>query len=276
VLGTAFPSGTSRALFVDGFDGFSLYHQAVNIHTLLATGLSHLLKVRVVTFSSVVYRNLALGIGFGVVFLPLLFARREAVDDDETRAPEYTGAAAFLLGVLLMYTVLMPVIGEFSALRAFLGLLPLAAVLIVVAILRLARDKRLAVGLVASVIAAYLVSGVMLARRDVETANEIGAGVQTLERELHNAGVEPTTAVLMAASPVQLSVMTGYTTVTLPSNGADAMRGLAGEVGVTHVLVDGSYKPADVERIRAALQPVREQELPESRVLLLTLPARGH
>ncbi len=275
VLGTAFPSGTSRALFLDGFEGFSLYRQPVNLHTLLATGAVHLLKVRVNVFALVVYRNLALGIGFAVIFLPMLLARHADPNDSETSSPEYTGPGVFLLGVLLMYTLLMPVIGEFSALRAFLGVLPLASVMVAVAIVRLTRDRRLAQALCAAVIAAYLIDGVMTDRRVVDGGKSLAEDVHTLSRELAAAGAQPATAVLMAANPVQLSVTTGYTTVTLPSNGVTAIAELAKEVGVTHVLVNASYSAAEIVQLRTLLRPVKETELSASHVLLMELPRRA-
>ena len=81
---------------------------------------------------------------------------------------------AFGAVVLVVYCLVLPAVGVFSALRSSTALLPVVSVVVVVAILRAARTRQLAGVLTGTVIAIYLVSGVMDDRRSIDPMNQIG------------------------------------------------------------------------------------------------------
>lgn len=280
VLGTAFPSGTAQALYLNELSDFGRYHDPVSLHRLLQTGVKHLVLFRVATFATVVYRVAVLMIGYpALVFLPGLFVRRESAagPGEETPHqgfPEFLGAGTFGIAALLAYTLVLPAIGAFSALRTAVGLMPLASVLVIVAIFRVARTLRLAVWLAGGVVAANALAGLMEARRDLPTANLIGAADRAEATQLAAMGADPARAVVLTGDPVQFSVTTGYATVALPSNGLDAIAAAARDFHATHVILDSENLPAPTVALERQLQPVRSVSLPEEHSLILELPQR--
>ncbi len=279
VLGTAFPSGTAQALFLNDLGDFGRYHDPVSLHSLLGHGVKHLLFFRLSTFVTVIYRVVAILIGYpALVFLPGLFvggANTEAPGSKASgwqQTPELLGAAAFGAVALLAYTLVLPAIGAFSALRTAVGLMPLASVLVVVAIVRVARTARLAVWLTGGVVAANAVAGVMEARRDLPGANMIGSADRAEAAQLAALGAKPAQAVVLTGDPVQFSVTTGYATVALPSNGLDAIAEAAHDFHATHVILDSENLPAPSVELDRQLQPVRSVTLPREHSLILELP----
>ena len=280
VLGTAFPSGTAQALYLNDLGDFVRYHDPVSLHSLLSHGLRHLVVFRIVTFATVVYRIAALMIGYpALVFLPGLCLGRpqtaavhEGSHPGAWRLPELLGPASFAAVMLLVYSVVMPAIGAFSALRSAVGLLPLASVLVVVAIVRVSRTERVAVWLTGGVLAANAVAGAMEARRDVVAANLIGDADRAQAARLTALGANPANAVILTGDPVQFSVTTGYAAVTLPSNGLDAIAAAARDFHATHVILDSEDLPASSVDLERQLQPVRSVVLPQEHTLILELP----
>ena len=275
VLGTAFPSGTAQVLYLNDLSDFGRYHDPVSLHRLLGYGIKHLILFRVSTFATVVYRIAVLMIGYpSLVFLPALFLRDGAAfrRGAQRRLPEFLGAGTFGVAALLAYTLAMPAIGGFSALRTAVGLMPLESVLVVVAIVWTARTPRLAVWLTGGVVAANAVAGVMEMRRDLPAANTIGAADRAEAAQLAALGADPAHAVVLTGDPVQFSVTTGYPTLALPSNGLDAIVAAARDFHATHVILDSENLPASSFELQRQLQPVRSVRLPREHSLILQLP----
>ena len=281
VLGTAFPGGTAQAFYMNDLGDFDRYNAPVSLHTLLSYGVKHLILFRVVTLTTVLYRILALMIGYGgAVFLPGLFARSaKATPDDPavTRSvfstlPELTGGGSFLAVAVTAYTLVLPAVGGFSALRTVNSVMPLLDVLVIVAILRVVRTPRLAFVVATAVILTGAVSGVMDDRRNLASMETSGATDRAEAQKLAALGADPASAVVLTGDPVQFSVTTGYATVALPSNGVNAIVQAAHDFRATHVMLNTEDLPATLEQLDRQLHPVRSIVLPAEHTLILALP----
>ena len=153
--------------------------------------------------------------------------------------------------------------------------MPFIAVLVVVAIRRVARTERLATVLTATVIAVNALSGVMDDRRDTATMNAIGIADRAVGEQLQAMGADPKTAIVLTGDPVQFSVTTGYATVALPSNGLDAITEAADDFRATHVILNSEDLPAALPNLNLHLHPVRSAELPAQHALALALPPKS-
>jgi hypothetical protein len=269
VLGKAFPSSTSRVLFFNDLSDLGSYGTLVNVHTWLAGGLGRIIKLRVVTLPMIVYRILFIVIGFGLIFVPLLFIRRRD-DRSPSRMPEIVGGLSFFATLLAVYGIILPAIGGFSALRTSFGLLPLVSVLILVAIRSFLPAKPAAV-LTAALIFYYLVSGVMYAKRNLADMTKTGDLMRAYGSFLHSQGVNPASARLITDDPDQVYATTGYSTIQLPSNGAAATAQLASDLHATHVLIDTSAHNLPLSDLRGQLHPIAIATMPDSTMVLFTL-----
>lgn len=275
VLGTAFPAGTARVLFLWDLGDFSRYGEPVSLHTLLAHGATGLIAQRVTTLATVLYRVGALMLGFpALLFLPVLLMRdsRDGAAA-RTRLPEWVGPALFAAVALAVYALVLPAIGGFSALRTAMGLLPLLCVLVVLAIARAARTPRLAAVLVCGVVGANAVSGLMESRRVLADGNAIAANDRAEAGALRALGADPRRAVVLTGDPVQFSATTGFAAVALPGNGLRAMAAAARDFGVTHVILDSNALPAPLPELRSRFGAVGATELAGEHRLILELRA---
>lgn len=279
VLGTAFPSGTAQALYLNDLSDFGRYRDPVGPHSLLAHGLGHLVTLRIATLATIVYRVSALMIGYpALLFLLTLFvsagSRAAAGTERPERPvlPELRGPVAFGLAVLLAYGLVLPAIGGFSALRTAVALLPWISVLVVVAVFRAARTPGLAAWLTGGLVAANAIAGVMETHRDIVAANVIGSADRAEAAELARTGAAPQNTVVLTGDPVQFSVTTGYATVALPGNGLDAIAAAVHDFQITHVILDSENLPASADALQQQLHPVRSITLAREHSLILELP----
>lgn len=276
VLGTAFPAGAGAALYLSDLSDFSKYGAPVSLHTMLALGARRLIAMRVGAAAFIVYRVLALVLGYpALVFLPSLAVRRRA-EAPEAALPELAGPVAFGATVLAVYSLVLPAVGVFSSLRSSTALLPVVSVVVVVAILRLARSRQTAAVLTGTVLAVYLVSGVMDDRRSIAPMNAIGDADRAQARTLAQMGALPAwapgAAVVMTPDPVQFSVTTGYAAIPMPANGLDALTNEALDLHASHAILDGEHLPGSLAAVNQQLHPVQTKAVPGQTVLLLELP----
>jgi len=250
----------------------------VSLHTMLAHGVKHLVVMRVSATALILYRVLALVLGYpALVFLPSLMERWSGQRDAEVPLAELAGPVAFGAVVLLVYCLVLPAVGVFSALRSSSALLPVVSVVVIVAILRAARTRRLAVILAGTVIAIYLVSGVMDDRRSIDSLNEIGDADRAQARALAAMGAMPEgtpnrPTLVITADPVQFSVTTGYPAIAMPGNGLDAITKEALDLHASHAILDGEHLPGSLTEVTERLHPVEVKTIPGQTVLLLELP----
>lgn len=269
VLGTAFPPGTSRVLWLWDLGDFSRYAEPATPARLLQHGIGALLRLRLVTLASILYRVPVLMLGFpSLLFLPVLLVRRAG---SPVRLPEWAGTAAFGLTTLAVYALVLPAVGGFAALRSAMGILPFACVLVVLAIRSSTSDRRIAAVLLAGIALANALGGFMDARRLIADANLFAETDRAEAAALRTAGALPGQAVIMINDPVQFSVTTGYATVALPGNGPAAMGEVVRLYGVTDVLLDSLHPPVALPVLLGSLPPAQVTELPEEHTLLLHL-----
>jgi hypothetical protein len=181
---------------------------------------------------------------------------------------------AFGLTVLVVYCLVLPAVGVFSALRSSTALLPVVSVIVVVAILRAARTRYLAAVLTGTVIAIYLVSGVMDDRRSIDPMNQIGEADRAEARTLAAMGASPEGSTLvMTPDPVQFSVTTGYPAIPMPANGLDAITNEALDLHASHAILDAEHLPGSLTEVTARLHPVQIKTVPGQTVLVFELPS---
>jgi len=272
-LGTVFPRGAGQALYLNDLSDFSNYGVPVSLHTMLSHGIKHLVAMRVSATATIIYRVLALVLGYpALVFLPTLGVRGEG-KNGAARLPELAGWIAFGAIVLLVYCLALPAVGEFSALRSSTGLMPVASVVVIVAILRVARTRQLATVLTATVVICYLVMGLMDDRRSIGPMNQIGDADRAQARALEAMGARPDgTTLVMTPDPVQFSVTTGYPAIPMPGNGLDAITNEALDLHASHAILDGEHLPGSLTEVTARLHPVQIKTVPGQAVLLFELP----
>jgi hypothetical protein len=273
VLGTAFPPGASQALYINDLSDFSSYGVPVSLHTMLSHGVKHLVAMRISAGAFIVYRVLALVLGYtALVFLPALGVRN---DPEKTgpALPELTGPVAFGATVLVVYSLVLPAVGVFSALRSSTALLPVVSAVVVLAILKIARTQRFARALTLTVIAVYLVSGVMDDRRAIDPMNAIGDADRAQAKALQAMGARPDGgSIVMTPDPVQFSVTTGYFAIPMPANGLDAITKEALDLHASYAILDGEHPPGSPAEVNQKLHPVQTRTVPGESVLLLQLP----
>jgi hypothetical protein len=274
VLGTAYPAGAGQALYLNDLSDFSNYGVPVSLHTMLSHGVAHLAAMRVSATALIVYRVLALVLGYpALVFLPSLAVKRDGPANNGARLPELTGPVAFGVAVLVVYCLVLPAVGVFSALRSSTALLPVVSVVVIVAILRAARTRRMAVVLTGTVIAIYLVSGVMDDRRSIDPMNQIGDADRAAAHTLAAMGASPDGATLvMTPDPVQFSVTTGYPAIPMPGNGLDAITNEALDLHASHAILNAEHLPGSLTEVTARLHPVQIKTIPGQTVLVFELP----
>ena len=274
VLGQAFPSGASKALFINNLSDMSRYNEPATLHSLLAVGIGRLIKTRVAAFPLIVYRIVFILVGFAAIFVPALALRREQADE-RARSPEFAGGAAFAITLVLVYSFVLPAIGSFSALRAFGALLPLTAVLAVAGIRWVAGSRRSAGWIAASSVMFYFVAGTMEDRRAVPEMNELGSKDRMVAAFLRARGAEPEQgSLIMTPDPAQFSETTAYPAVPLPENGLAAAREAADAFGVTHVLLDTDKLHGTVGASRSTLAATDASPVPGTHIVVLTLRSR--
>ncbi len=278
VLGHAFPSGTSKVLFLTDLGDMSRYSEPATLGRMLSMGMAKLIKIRVAALPLILYRIVFLMLGFGAIFLAALGWRRDRGRRDGGEAvamPEIAGGAAFGATVVLVYSLILPAIGSFSALRSFGALLPLLAVLIVTGMRRSAGSGEMAASVAAATMLFYLVAGTMEDRRTVAEMNEIGSKDRRVAAFLTAHQAEPGGASLvMTRDSAQFSQTTSYWTMPFPENGLAAVRKAAEALRATHVLIDTDEVKSTPDEVRAALDPVEMAPVPETHIVVVTLRPR--
>jgi hypothetical protein len=276
VTGKLFPGGASQVLYLTNLSELTSYgNPAPDIHSMLAFGISGLVKLRVVTLPLILYRALFLYIGFAIVFLAGLALRRGTRTTEELPLPEFAGGLSFALTLLGVYGLVLPAIGGFSALRSFTGLLPLAAVLIVVGIYRATDSSTMARGLVSAVILFYLTTGTMEDRREQAGLNQTGDQDRLVATYLSAHGGMAARSLIMTNDAAQFSQTTGYAAVPVPNNGLPAIQKAIQDFRPSYVLLNTEGMPGSETVVQSMLQPAGMARIPGTTVLVLTMGLSG-
>jgi hypothetical protein len=148
------------------------------------------------------------------------------------------------------------------------------SVVVVVAILRIARTDRLGWILTCTVIVIYLVSGLMDDRRAIDPMNAMGDRDRAEGKALAAMGAQPGAGIIvMTPDPVQFSVTTGYAAIPMPGNGLDAITKEALDLHASYAILDGDHLPGSPAEVMQKLQPAQTKTIPGQSVLLFELPA---
>ncbi len=274
VLGQAFPSGSGKALYLTDLSDMIRYGEPVSLHSMLASGMGRLIKMRVAAFPLIVYRIVFVLVGFAAIFLPLLALRRDR--GERAPMPELAGALTFAVTIVLVYSFVLPAIGSFSALRSFGGLLPLTAVLAIAGIRWVAQWSRAAAWLAVASVLFYFIAGVMEDRRTVPEMNELGSKDRLVAAFLLDHGARPDRgSLIMTGDPAQFSETTSYPAMPLPENGLAAARKAADDLGATHILLDTDHLSGTMAEVRSTLEPTELAPVPDTHILVLTLKPRA-
>ncbi len=276
VLHKAFPPGTGGTLYLTDLSDLALYKQTLNLHTMLAIGAGRLIRMRLVAIPMIVYRIVFLMLGVGAAFLPALLLRRRS--GERAGYPEIAGPVAFFVTLVLAYGIGLPAIGTFSALRSFTGLLPVSAVLIVAAIRWIEVPEVFPAGVVTralagTLVAAYLISGIMQDRRTADDSVLNADRDQRVADFLASAGATPTDGTLvMTADPSAFYVQTAYRTLPIPNDNLQMMSQATHDLGATHILIDLSRASIPEADLRGVLHPLAIDHVPGTQMLVVTMP----
>ncbi len=264
VIGHAFPPGTGGALYLTDLSDLTAYGAPANGHAMLAHGFGALLKLRILTLPQIVYRIVWIIVGFGALFVPVLAIRRNRAQ--EPTLPELTGGLAFVATILVVYGLILPAVGGFSALRSVNGLLPLTAVLIVTAIFSLDSSSATRRTLFVGVFVFYLLTGIMANRRAVDELDQGGETFRRIASALSADGISPgSSAVIMINDAAQFSETTGYAAIPLPSNGWPGIQSAITDLKPARVILSGE----DYEKLRERIGSTPAQTVPGINTVIL-------
>lgn len=277
VLGSAFPSGPSRALFLNDLSELLRYGAPINARTWLSLGAKGLVRLRLATLAQVGYRLFLFQTGFAVIFIPFVWSARtrwsggrETASAPHVRLGAFVGHEVFLATVLVVYTMVLPAIGGFSAFRSGMGLLPAAAVLMVLGMVAVARSRGRAMRLAAGAFALYFLSGSLEDSRSAATmaanARQERAVASFLETHGAPLSAHP---VIMIGDAAQFSATTEFAAVEVPSNGWIAASRAAKDFGVSYVVLGESD---DVAGAAAALHAREVTAVPGTGQVALRTP----
>jgi hypothetical protein len=273
VAGKAVHAQTLHVLYLTNLSELLRYHQPSTLHTMLGAGIASLVKLRIATLPLIVYRLAFVEIGFAVVFLFALSTRRR--EDARPGFPELAGGVSFGLTVAGVYGLVIPAVGISSALRTFVAVEPLIAVLAVLSIYRAmaaGNGQRLLI----AVLLFYSIEGVMDDRRSVSNGNLKGDQDRLVAAYLaqHGATVGGG-SLIMTPDAAQFSETTGYAAIPLPSNGMLAIQQAARDLGATQILMDAGDGTSSAQtEMGDALKPVSVAMVPDTRVIVLTMPGQ--
>jgi len=271
VLGKLSASSTSHVIYLTDLSEFLRYGgPPVSLHTMLAFGIVKLIKLRIVTLPLIVYHLLFIHIGFCLMFLVTLVGWRHRKPASAS-LPELAGGLSFALAVIVMYGLVLPAIGVFSAIKSLTGILPLAAVLIAVCIYNAVESSATATTLASMAVLLYVVAGVSLDRRDLTDLNRSGDIDRTVAAYLAAHGADPTRRLVMIDDPALFSETTGYAAIPVPSNGPAAIQAAIVDLRPDYVLFDQGELTASPAETQTTLHAIQIDQIPGTTIFALTL-----
>jgi hypothetical protein len=273
VLGKLSAGSTSHVLYLTSLSDLGRYGgPPLTLHTFLTSGIGKLIKLRVTTLPAIAYHFLFLQIGFSILFLAAW--RNNA--KPSLALPETTGGLSFVVVLLAMYSLVLPAIGGFSALRSLTALLPLIAVVIVVCIYTASESPTTAATLASMTILLYIVFGVSQDRRDQTELNKTGTEDRLVATWLASHGADPSRSLIMTKDAAQFSVTTGYAAIPVPSNGLLATKAAATDLGANFILLDASDLAPGPTSVQSTLHATQVNDIPGTSTYVFTIPSPLH
>jgi hypothetical protein len=271
VLGNLQAGSTSHVLYLTSLSDLGRYGgPPLSLHTLVTSGVSKLIKLRLTTLPAIAYHFLLLQIGFSVLFLAT-WGRWRNTASPTIALPETVGGVTFAAVLLAMYGLVLPAIGGFSALKSLTGLLPLIAVVIVVCIYNASDLPATAAALVSTTILLYIIFGISQDRRDQTELNKTGTEDRLVATWLAAHGADPSRTVIMTKDAAQFSVTTGYAAIPVPSNGLLATEAAATDLHAEYILLDASDLTPTPASVQSTLHARHMDDIPGTSTYVFTL-----
>lgn len=261
VTGTFSGDQTSHVVFLTNLSDINRYGPALTLHTMLASGLGSLAKLRIETLPTIVYRVFFFQVGFSILFLPALalFRRGSA---ERSRLPEFSGAFSFALGAVGVYGVLIPAVGASSAFKSLTALLPLLAALVAVCIYTATKSEPTAMLLAAMTILIYVTTGIAQDRVEQARLNRKGDDDRRVASYLAAQGADITHSLVMTRDPAQFSETTGYAAIPIPTNGLAAAHAAAADLGARYILLEDVEVTPTAASVQSILRATRMDHVP--------------
>jgi hypothetical protein len=271
VLGKLHGGSTSHVLYLTSLSDLGRYGgPPLSLHTLLASGVGKLIKLRLTTLPAIVYHFLFLQIGFSVLFLAT-WGRWRKASSTTIALPETAGGLSFAAVLLVMYGLVLPAVGGFSALKSLTGLLPLLAVVIVVCIYNASDSPATAATLISTTILLYIIFGISQDRRDQTELNKTGTEDRLIATWLAAHGADPCRTLIMTKDAAQFSVTTGYAAIPVPSNGLLATEAAATDLHAEYILLDASDLTPTLASVQSTLHALHVDDIPGTSTYVFTL-----
>ena len=272
VMGTFAGDQTSHVLYLTSLSDINRYGPALTLHTMLASGIGRLVKIRIDTLTTIIYRVFFFQIGFSILFLPALalFRRGSA---ERGRLPEFSGAFSFASGVLGVYGLLLPAIGGSSAFKSLTALLPLLAALIGVGIYTATKSESMAMVLAAMTILLYVTTGIAQDRVEQVRLNRKGDDDRRVASYLAAHGADSIHSLIMTKDPAQFSETTGYAAIPIPTNGLLAAHSAATDLGAHYILLDDAELTPTATSVQSSLHATQIDHVPGTTTYVLTIAA---
>jgi hypothetical protein len=276
VLGKLSAGPTSHVLYLTGLSDLGRYGgPPLTLHTLLASGIGKLIKLRITTLPGIAYHFLFLQIGFSILFLAT-WGRWRRNTHPSTPLPEAIGGLTFATVLLAMYGLILPAIGSFSALKSLTGLLPLLAVVIVVCVYNASESPATATTLAAMTILLYIAFGISQDRRDQTELNKTGAEDRLIATWLAAHGADTLHSLIMTKDAAQFSETTGYDAIPVPSNGLLATQAAASDLDANYILLDQSDLTPTPDAVQSTLHATHMDQIPATTTYVLTMTSPPH
>jgi hypothetical protein len=261
-------SSIGAVLFLNDLIDFSRYGDNLDFATWMGQGFRRFVLLRVSVFMQILHHLLTL-FGEPATMMALIAALFGVLSNRRAAfISSLIGPLAFLVAIVLAYSIALPAIGDHAAMRSFTGLLPVLAALAAVGSAEIAATRRGFTALAAGVAAFSAIAGVDRARVQLDNGRKALAEYRTEARIIDQASRSAGPALAMVRNPAVFTTTTGIRSVSLPTNGSLAVQAAAKKFGATAIVTDQWSEAAGLaDDLHAVIQ-----HIPDSVQIVLLLP----
>jgi hypothetical protein len=268
-----FGNGSTEAvLFFRSLADFSRYGSRLDFAAWAAAGFGSLLEERLSVLVQITHHLL---VRFGEPATVMALVGTAAAMFPRSRpgfARNLIGPLVFLISIVSAYAIIMPGIGDHSALRSYTGMLPVLAALAAVGIVEAAASRPTLIVLAIGVVAYSAIDGVNQARTMLNDDRESLAEYEAEGRIVEGMKLGHGAALALVQNPAVFTTVTGIRSIPLPTNGPSAVRKAADDFGATAIVVD---KWSEVGNASDWLRAAPRQDVPNSRMTVISLARHG-
>jgi hypothetical protein len=238
VTGRPANSSIGAVVFLNDLTDFSRYGASLDFATWIKQGIWPLVILRASVFIQIVHHLLVL-FGEPATMMALIAALFGVLSNRRAAFIRgLIGPLAFLVAIVLVYSVALPAIGDHAVLRSFTGLLPVLAALAAIGSAEIASTRRGFVALAAGVAAFSAMEGVDRARTQLDNGRKSLAEYRAEARIIEQASRSAAPALAMVRNPAVFTTTTGIRSISLPTNGSLAVQAAARKFGATAIVTD--------------------------------------